>query len=105
MKHERSLISVIHGLLTNSWNDESNSSKSELNKRINAIETLAAGFTYCVTYDCIQDHEQSRKRLASLVATSHPAKKRINDSLVLSFDCEYRDMKTSHLHQFSLVSQ
>lgn len=41
MKHERSLISIMHGLFTNSWNDESNriNSDTSIKRQENKMKT------------------------------------------------------------------
>lgn len=83
MKHERSFISIMHGLFTNSWNDVSNGiswkvfslkKKKKIAhgidcqmKQVNSMDKLSQ-----ITYDCSQDRGPSWKQLVSLVAINRP---------------------------------
>lgn len=66
-------------------------------KRINKYmqigrSMLHTTYLFVKTYDCIQDRVQSRKRLASLVATSHPMdKKSIYFSCISTLPVQFRE--------------
>lgn len=79
MKHERSLISDIDGLLTKSWNDASLSwAKSKKNRtkcqwRSNEVpinEIIKMNLSS--THDCILNHGQWERLHVSLVASNRP---------------------------------
>lgn len=73
MKHERSLISVMHGEFTNSWNDVSDENEANKVFPLKMNRLPEKNVTNISTYDYIQDHERSWIQRVSLAVTDRPA--------------------------------